>query len=153
VPVCLERSRLAGIPVCEWGISQGYVPLPAIIYGLNYFATSSDYFVVHDTARAKEAIGHITNKGKYPFCYQKIAEDAEICSCPAIFGKTVESGASVAQIAEDVYRLFALPLVRMNMVKTGSGLALSSLSPMPYSKLSDGERSLLLAYLKNQEFL
>ncbi|MFA5222514.1 MAG: hypothetical protein WC391_09560, partial [Methanoregula sp.] len=46
VPICLERLKSAGIPVCEWGISQAYVPFPSILYGLNYFATSSDYFVV-----------------------------------------------------------------------------------------------------------
>ena len=23
VPICLERPKSAGIPVCEWGISQG----------------------------------------------------------------------------------------------------------------------------------
>ncbi len=41
VPISLERAELAGIPVCAWEISQGYVPLPAILYGINYFATTS----------------------------------------------------------------------------------------------------------------
>ena len=72
VPMCLERAKLPGIPVAEWGISQGFVPLPAIIYGLNYFATSADFFLVTDGEKAKEVIAHVTNKGKYPFCYQKI---------------------------------------------------------------------------------
>ena len=74
VPICLERARQGGIPVCEWGISQGYVPLPSVLYGLNYFATTSDYFVVHDYEKAKEVIRHITNIGKYPFCYQKLGD-------------------------------------------------------------------------------
>lgn len=77
VPICLERAERAGIRVCEWGISQGSVPLPAILYGLNYFATTSDFFIVHDTVNAKEVIKHVTNKGKYPFCYQKLPEDRE----------------------------------------------------------------------------
>ncbi len=66
VPLCLERAKRAGIPVAEWGISQGYVPLPSIIYGLNYFATSADFFVVRDDAKAKEVVAHVTNKGKVP---------------------------------------------------------------------------------------
>ena len=66
VPVCLERAKNAGIPVVGWGISQAYVPLPAILYGLNYFATASDYFVVQNNTQAKEVIRHITNKGKLP---------------------------------------------------------------------------------------
>ncbi len=153
VPVCLERAKRAGIPVCEWGISQGYVPLPSIIYGLNYFATASDFFIVRDVGGAKEAIKHVTNKGKYPFCYQKLPEDAEIHSCPAIFGKTAGSCSRVADRADGIYSLFGIPLVRMTMVKTGNDFLLSSLSPMLYSQMSEGEQSLLSAHLKHQEFL
>jgi hypothetical protein len=56
VPLCLERAKRGGIPVCDWGISQGYVPLPVILNGLNYFATTSDFFVVNDNTRAKQVI-------------------------------------------------------------------------------------------------
>jgi hypothetical protein len=64
--------------VCEWGISQGYVPLPAILYGLNYFSTTLDYFIVQDQKKAKDVIKHITNNGKYPFCYQKFPDGSDI---------------------------------------------------------------------------
>ena len=99
VPMCLERAKLAGIPVAEWGISQGYVPLPSLIYGLNYFATSADYFLVRDDAKAKEVVAHVTNKGKYPFCYQKIPDDAVIHSCVSIFGRTTGFCAAIAALA------------------------------------------------------
>ena len=153
VPVCLERAHLAGIPVCEWGISQGYAPLPSILYGLNYFATTSDYSVVSDNDRAKEIIKHITNKGKYPFCYQKLDDGAEIESCRAIFGKTAGSCHSSADIAQRVYDLFAIPLVTINFVKYSNRCLLSSLSPTKYSHLSGEERTLLSAYLSHQEFI
>ncbi len=153
VPMCLERAKLAGIPVAEWGISQGYVPLPAILYGLNYFATSAEYFMVRDDAQAKEVVAHITNKGKYPFCYQKIPPESAIRSCVSIFGRTTESCSAVADLAEQVYRLFPLPLVTMVMVQDGDSYLLSSLSPARYSRISGEERSLLSAYLAGQEFL
>ena len=153
VPMCLERAKLAGIPVAEWGISQGYVPLPSIIYGLNYFATSADFFVVQDDARAKEVIAHVTNKGKYPFCYQKIPPDATVHSCVSIFGKTADSCAAIAGLAERIYQLFSLPLTTMVFVRTGDEYLLSSLSPTKYSRISGDERALLTAYLAHQEFL
>jgi hypothetical protein len=153
VPVCLERAKLAGIPVCAWGISQAYVPLPAILYGLNYFATTSDYFVVHDSNQAKEVIKHITNKGKYPFCYQKLDEDAVIHSCIGIFGKTTSISSRISLLAKNVYEHFSLPLVTMVFVKNGDQYFLSSLSPTKYSQLSADERTLLTAYLSYQEFL
>ena len=153
VPVCLERAHLAGIPVCEWGISQGYTPLPAVLYGLNYFATASEYRVVRDNEEAKEAIKHITNKGKYPFCYQQLIDDAALHSCVAVFGKTSGTCAEVAGIARAIYDLFAIPLVSLVMVHDKNGYRLTSLSSVRYSHLSAEERALLLAYLSHQEFL
>ena len=153
VPICLERAKFAGIPVCEWGISQGYVPLPAIIYGLNYFATSADFFVVREDGKAKEVVAHVTNKGKYPFCYQKIPPDATVHSCVSIFGRTADSCAAIAGLAEKIYQLFSIPLVTMVFVKTGNEYLLSSLSPTKYSRISGDERALLTAYLSHQEFL
>jgi len=153
VPICLERAKQGGIPVCEWGISPGYVPLPALLYGLNYFATTSDFFEVHDNEKAKEVIKHITNIGKYPFCYRKLGVGATIHSCVGIFGKTATSGSPVASIAEKVYECFQIPLVTMVFVKTGEHLLLSSLAPTRYSQLTGDERALLSAYLSNQEFL
>jgi hypothetical protein len=153
VPICLERAKRAGILVCEWGISQAYVPLPAIIYGLNYFATCADFFAVNDSGKAKEAVRHITNNGKYPFCYQKLDENAEICTFTSIFGKTTGSGDAVSDTAKRIYDLFSIPLVRMAFMKTGGHYQLSSLSPVRYSHLLEGERALLEAYISRQEFL
>lgn len=153
VPICLERAKLAGIPVCPWGISQGYIPLPALLYGLNYFATTSDFFVVKDHDSAKDVIKHITNIGKYPFCFQKLDDDATIHSCVAVFGKTAATAAPVARMAEMVYEHFCIPLVTVVMVKTRDQYLLSSLAPTKYSQLSAKERSLLAAYRSHQEFL
>jgi len=153
VPICLERAKLTGIPVMEWGISQAYVPLPAILYGLNYFATASDFFVVQDNEQAKDVVKHITNKGKYPFCYQKLDDGATIHTCTAVFGRTVGSCTAIEGYAEKIYNLFSIPLVSMVFVKTGSGVVLSSLAPTRYTHLTEKERALLAAYRDEQEFL
>ena len=153
VPICLERAKLAGIPVVEWGISQAYVPLPAILYGLNYFATASDFFVVQDNEQAKDVIKHITNKGKYPFCYQKLDDGATIHTCTAVFGRTTGNCAAVARYAAMIYELFSIPLVSMVFVKTDKEFALSSLAPTRYTHLTEKERALLTAYRDEQEFL
>jgi hypothetical protein len=153
VPICLEKASLAGIPVSEWGISHSFIPTPAVIYGLNYFATSAEYFVVVDAVSSKSVIKHITHNGKYPFCFQKLPDGAEIITCTAIFGKTVSVSGEAGVIAGQVYRTFRIPLVNIVLVKAGAQLRLSALTPTRYSKLNDGERSLLSAYLANQEFL
>jgi len=153
VPVCLERAQNAGIPVADWGISQGYVPLPAVLYGLNYFATASDYAIVRDNGQAQDVVRHITNRGKYPFCYQKISDSAEVVTCTAVFGRTAGKCAAVDRYAEKIYDLFSIPLVRLVMVHSGNAYRLSSLAPMRYTHLSEEERGILCAFRDHQEFL
>jgi len=153
VPNCLERAKLAGIPVSEWGISQAYVPLPAIIYGLNYFSCPSEYFVVDNHEKAKDVIKHVTNNGKYPFCYQRLNEDSSIVAVTSVFGRTPGAADAVVRSAEKIYDLFAIPLSRLVFVRRGEDYTLSSIGPARYSQLHEDERHLLCAYLSNQEFL
>ena len=143
VPICLEKAKLAGIPVCEWIISNVYVSLPAIVYGLNYFSTPSDHFLVSDLEEAKQIIKHVTNRGRYPFCYQKISEKAAVVKCVSIFGKSVNCCEKARDLAEKIYEVFRLPLVEMVMVKDEAGCRLSSLSPVKYSQLSKDETEML----------
>jgi hypothetical protein len=153
VPICLEKAGRAGIPVCEWIISQSYVQYPAIIYGINYFATSAEFAVVEDPGEGKKAIKHVTNNGKYPFCYQKLDTGASIGKTVAIFGKTCSDDPLLAGIAEKIYTLFGIPLVTMVVVNKGGSPHLSSLAPTRYSRLTHEEKALLHAYVTNQEFL
>jgi hypothetical protein len=143
VPICLEKSKLHDIPVCKWGISQGYIPTPAIVYGLNYFSKCSDFIIMHN--QDKDAVNHLTNKGKYPVCYQPISLDSTIHSCISIFGIT--SDTLVKDLVHNIYKLFKLPLMTINYVKTGEEYLLSSISQVKYSKLSKTEKQLIKVYL------
>lgn len=143
VPICLERAKLAGIPVCDWTISYQYVSLPAIVYGLNYFSTPSDHFLVGSLEEAKRVIKHVTNRGRYPFCYQKISDSASVAKCVSIFGKTINCCDTARTLAEKVYDTFRLPLVETVLVRDDSGCRLSSLAPVKYSQLSKNETEIL----------
>lgn len=143
VPICLEKARLAGIPVCDWVISNVYVSLPAIVYGLNYFSTPSDHFLVSDLEEAKRVIKHVTNRGRYPFCYQKIGDSSKVDKCVSIFGKTLNCCEEAQSLALSIYEVFRLPLVEIVFVRDDSGLRLSSLAPVKYSQLSKEESEML----------
>ena len=143
VPICLEKAKLAGIKVCDWTISYHFVPLPALIYGLNYFSTPSDNFLVSDHEEAKKVIKHVTNHGRYPFCYQKMSDTSTVVRCASIFGKSIDCCEKVSTIAEKIYEVFRLPLVEVVLVKDESGCRLSSLSPVKYSQLSKDETEML----------
>jgi hypothetical protein len=143
VPICLEKAKQAGIPVCEWIISYQYVSLPAIIYGLNYFSTPSLYFLVSDKVEAEKAVKHVTNHGRYPFCYQKIGDLASIIKCISIFGRIMNSDERLSFLSKRIYEIFHLPLVEMVLIMDESGYRLSSLAPVKYSQLSREEIELL----------
>ena len=143
VPICLEKAKLAGIPVCDWIISNQYVSLPAIVYGLNYFSTPSDHFLIRDLEEAKTVIKHVTNHGRYPFCYQKINETSSVAKCVSIFGKTINCCEKAKSLADKIYEVFRLPLVEVVLVKDESGCRLSSLAPVKYSQLSKDETEML----------
>jgi hypothetical protein len=114
-----------------------------LIYGLNYFSTPSDNFLVSDPVGAKKVIKHVTNHGRYPFCYQKMSDTSTVVRCTSIFGKSIDCCEKVSTIAEKIYEVFRLPLVEIVLVKDESGCRLSSLSPVKYSQLSKDETEML----------
>jgi hypothetical protein len=147
VPICLERLKLKGVPVCRWGISQEYVPIPSILYGMNYFSNTSNYITVEDSSVAKKVIDHITNNGKYPLCYQELNEGYSIELVVSIFGNVIERDRSVVDIAKKIYETFFIPLVTLIFVRYGDKYFLSSLTSIKYSKMSKKERMLLNSYI------
>jgi len=149
VPICLARAGKAGIPVCDWGISDKRVPLPSILYGISYFADPAEYSLVRDIETAEPVIKYITGNGKYPFCYQPISETADIVPCVAIFGRTAGAVEPLASLAAQVYRLFRIPLMEVISVHDG-GYRLSSVTPCWYSQLTRQEKGILQGILAEE---
>jgi hypothetical protein len=154
VPLCLGRASRAGIPVAECAISQSCTArLPAVLYGLNYFSSPSEFTVVRTPEAEREVIRHITNNGKYPFCYQVLGDGDDMMAATAIFGKSVGHGPEIEAAAAGLYGEFRIPLMTMVFIRGTPGYLLSSLAPARYSSLSAAEKALLSAYISGQEFL
>ena len=151
VPICLEKAMLAGMPVCSWEVGYTACEVPCIIYGLNYFSTPDEYFVVEDPERAKEIVKHVTNNGRYPYCYQILQKGANVKQLNAVFGKVAKSVVPEAEtLAKQVYDVFRIPLVSIVYVEGEGGVQLSSLGPVRYTKLSKKEKEMLNAILKRK---
>ena len=154
VPLCLEKASRAGIPVAECVISQSCTEhLPAVLYGLNYFSSPSEFTVVRTAGDEREVIRHITNNGKYPFCYQPLCDGDDMVTATAIFGKSVGQEPEVEAAAAVLYAEFRIPLMTMVFIRGSRGYLLSSLAPARYPSLSAAEKALLSAYITGQEFL
>ncbi|MDD1716536.1 MAG: RimK-like ATPgrasp N-terminal domain-containing protein [Methanolinea sp.] len=153
VPLCIERSRGAGIPVAECVISHTYLPCPSVVYGLNYFACASHYEVAKESTEARDVVKHVTNGGKYPFCFQRLEEGASLERHVSLFGRVLEGGSREDLLAEKVYRTFRIPLVELVCITGPGGTFLSSLCPVRYSQLSRDEREILCSHITGQGLL
>jgi hypothetical protein len=147
VPICLEKARLQGIRVCPWEVSYGYAPLPSIAYGIHYYSDPGEYSILRESEVAREVIHHITNHGRYPFCYQHITESSEVFPVVAIFGETTEEEPELKHLVRRLYSVFKVPFISVTVVWDGEHFTLSSLSNARYSKLSPEDRSLLRHHL------
>ena len=153
VPLCLLRASRAGIPVADCVIAQECIRFPAILYGLNYFSCTSGYTVVRDPAAAKDLIRHITNSGKYPYCYQPLSADDDVIEVTVIFGRAGSSDDAVRDCADRLYAEFRIPLMTLILIRNKDGVRLSAIAPARYPTLPAAERSLLRSYLSGQVFL
>jgi hypothetical protein len=154
VPLCLDKASRAGILVADCIISQSCADhIPAVLYGLNYFSSPSAFSIVRTPGDEREVIRHITNNGKYPFCYQPLGEGDEVVTSTSIFGKSIDQGPEVEAAAAELYAEFRIPLMTMVFIRSSQGYRLSSLAPARYSSLSAAEKALLSAYITGQEFL
>jgi len=140
VPICLTKAQMVGIPVCEWGISDTYCPLPSIIFGINYYSDSSRFEVVYDLDTAKEAIKKLTHGGKYPFCFQKIPPNAEIKTFSTLFGKNTTTDPEICALLEKIYQVFEIPVAKIILLYDGTTHYLLSISPIKKSEITSDEK-------------
>jgi len=143
VPICLEKAKLCGVEVCHWEISYTDAPAPCIIYGVNYFSTPGEFFVAQDLKQSQQAVKHVTNNGRYPFCYQPLGESDMPKKSNVIFGRIASDDPALANLASGVYEAFHIPLVSMIYVTHNGVPQLSSLGPVKYSKLNQREKEML----------
>jgi hypothetical protein len=143
VPLCLEKAKRSGISTCNWEISYGYTPIPSIVFGIHYFSDPSEYSIVRDSDIAKEIIKHITNHGKYPFCYEPITDSSEVVTIFSVFGLTTVVNPEIRSIVENIYHTFQIPALNIVLVYDSGHYALACLTTAKYSKLSNDDRKLL----------
>jgi hypothetical protein len=148
VPICLEKARMHGIRVCSWEVSYSYASLPSIAYGIHYYSDPAKYSILRESEVAQEVIHHITNHGRYPFCYQPIEDSSEVFSFIGVFGETTQELPELQHLARSIYAAFQIPLLSLTVVWDGKNFALSSLSNAKYSKLSSDDRALLRSQLE-----
>lgn len=138
VPLCMERAKIAGIPVPDYYITNDYFQPPAIVYPINPFMKK--HSVVYKAGHVKRIAKSMTRNFKYAMCVQKIAEDVAIREYKCVLGTTTCD--ELEDLAARVWELFHLPICTLRIIENGH-LMLSAIEPLPLHELGSKELKLL----------
>lgn len=135
-PVCLEKGRLAGLPVADYYISNGYFEPPVVIDPINPFMIRSR--VIRKSGRNETAARSMTRNFTYAICCQELPAGAQVTYFRAVMGWSEKI--AYRDLAEGVWRVYRLPIARVRvMIMPDGRILLSDLSQLPYDKLNRRE--------------
>jgi hypothetical protein len=142
VPLALTKAAAAGIEVPPWEIvndtSFGFEP-PVLLYPINPFQTTGQ--LIADAAMLGEAAKSLTMSGKYAMVAQNIHPDSRLDTLRLVLGKCLKP--EYAEIAQDIWRTFRIPLARVKIVVTEKHYLFSAIEPLPKSELTQNEKAIL----------
>jgi len=136
-PIFLEKAQIAGLPVPEYYISNGYFEPPVIIDPINPFMIRSR--IVHQPSRVKSVSKSMTRNFTYAICCQEIPSGAEVGYFRAVIGWCVS--ARYREIARSIWEVFHIPLAKVRVLTLADGrILLSDISQLLFKDLKKRER-------------
>ena len=147
-PIFLEKAKIAGLPIPEYYISNGYFEPPVIIDPINPFMIRSR--VVHQQSRVKSVSKSMTRNFTYAICCQEIPSGAEVNHFRAIFGWCVSP--RFRESARPIWDVFHIPLAKVRVLTLADGrILLSDISQLSFNDLRKRERQHLEGMVQWEE--
>ena len=135
-PIFLEKAKLAGLPIPEYYITNSYFEPPVVLDPINPFMTKSR--TVLKANRRESAAKSMTRNYTYAMCCQDIPQGAKVVYFRAVLGWCATRKYQSA--AEEVWRVFRVPLARVRLMELPDGSFLySDISQLPFEKLHKRE--------------
>ena len=139
-PIAMERARLAGMLVPDHVLATERFPDPPFMaYPVNPFSSAAELIV--DAQTLEERRNGLTYTGKYAALCQTLPDDYRIDVVRVILGRTLTE--EYCEFANEVFRLFRIPLARVRVIVAAHGYLLSALEPLPFESLTLNEKTLL----------
>jgi len=139
-PLFLEKARLAGIPVPEYYLSNGFFAPPVIVDPVNPFILRGR--VVLKAGRAKSIAKSLTRNFTYAICCQELPERSRVTYFRSILGWCLQP--KLRELSKSIWEVFGIPLALVRVVRTGDGRLLASdISPLSIGDLSVRETKYL----------
>ena len=140
-PLFLEKAKIAGLPVAEYYLSNGYFEPPVIVDPINPFTLKGK--IVYKSGKAKSIAKSLTRNFTYAVCCQELTEDCKIKYFNSVMGWSSQK--QFLEFSQNVWETFSIPLARVRVIITGDGTyLLSDIAPLFVKELTKTE----LKYLK-----
>jgi hypothetical protein len=135
-PLFLEKARLAGIPVPEYYISNGYFEPPVIVDPINPFTLKGR--VIRSSSRLKGHARSLTRNLTYAICCQDLPPDSRLVYFHSILGWA--AAPAYRQLSGIIWDIFRIPLAKVRIIRLKNGQhLLSDISPLPFEDLGPRE--------------
>lgn len=136
-PILLLRAARAGIPTMPWIVTDSVKKIatelgfPVVVYGVNPFIHEG-YRIASNKTALYRAVKSLGMNYKFAVCAQPLK--GEMQTWKTFFGKCDDRDAK--HIAENVYRLFQIPICQIHIQKIGGKAYLSGLQPVEKNVLN-----------------
>lgn len=143
-PLFLEKAKLAGLPVPDYYISNGFIEPPVIADPINPFTLKGK--IILKAGRAKTIARSLTRNFTYAICCQEIPEGFKVSYFNAILGWS--NSPEYRDYAHQIWNIFNIPLARIRVMSNKSKILLSDISPLMLNQLNQREANYLLEQVK-----
>ena len=140
-PILLLRAAKAGISTMPFLVTgsvkkiMSELSLPVIIFAVNPFIHDG-YRIARNRTALYQAVKSLGMNYKFAVCAQPFK--GEIVSFKSFFGKC-DQDEYVSVIAEQVYRLFKIPICKLHVQKVENQAFLCGLQPLEKNELSPND--------------
>ena len=139
-PIFLEKAKLAGVPIPEFYISNGFIEPPVIVDPVNPFTLKGR--VVLKSQRIKSIAKSLTRNFTYAVCCQEIPEGGKVKYFRSVLGWATQP--QLRELSSVVWNIFHIPLAKVRVIQTKDNkFLLSDISPLFLENLSVRETNYL----------
>lgn len=135
VPLAMKKAELANIKIPKYEIVTEKVAPPVLAFPVNPFTTK--HTVIKEPEEAKAKISALTMGGKYAALCQQLPADYRLAVVRSIFGITGDQ--EFAEIAGHTFRVFQIPLMKIQVIISGGSCLFSAIEPLPFKELDKQE--------------
>ena len=143
-PLFLEKAGLAGLPVPDFYISNGFFEPPVIVDPINPFTLKGR--VVWKAGKAKSIAKSLTRNFTYAVCCQEIPPGGKVKYFRSVLGWAIQP--ELRELSHLVWEVFGIPLARVRVIHTADDrYLLSDISPLFPEDLGVKETAYLKEHL------